>query len=407
MNTQEKLVRFIATGLYSPGVMAKITTKIFELKGNIVDVEENCRRGLFSIFLVIDFSASDDTVDEILVALKSIETEMDLKIILDRYPAEEIVYPSRRENHWVTVIGVDQPGIIAKIASFFHAYNIIIENCRMIARGKLFSMEMQIDTSQMRIGPLSSHPESIEKMKNELQALCASINQSVVVQSENIHARNKKLVVFDVESSLIQDQSLRHFIQTVKDRTALAQNGVDAPEKQQDRMQSLLGNAKILEGIPVEELEKFGEALELNPGTYELIRVLKSMGFKIALLSSGFSFFIKKIFERAGVDYAFSNTLKVDENGKTTGELEPPVITSETKNELLEFIMSNENIDRNQVIAVGDGSQSSHFIKNVGLSIAFKPEGPRIKTDGVLSTDQIINVLYCLGVSKEELDQYF
>ena len=130
------------------------------------------------------------------------------------------------------------------------------------------------------------------------------------------------------------------------------------------------------------------------------------MGFKIALLSSGFNFFIKKILEEAGVDYAFSNTLKVDDNGFTTGELEEPIITSDTKDEILDFIMNLENINRDQVIAVGDGSIGSHFIENVGLSIAFKPEGTSIQTDGILSGDQILNILYCLGIPETELEKY-
>jgi phosphoserine phosphatase len=130
------------------------------------------------------------------------------------------------------------------------------------------------------------------------------------------------------------------------------------------------------------------------------------MGFKIALLSSGFNFFVKKIFETVGVDYAFSNTLKVDENGIITGELEEPVLTSITKNKILEFIIKIENINRDQVIAVGDGSARSQFIKDVGLSIAYNPDEATIETDGILSSDQILNVLYCFGIPKTELDKY-
>jgi len=130
------------------------------------------------------------------------------------------------------------------------------------------------------------------------------------------------------------------------------------------------------------------------------------MGFKIALLSSGYNFFTKKIFEAAGVDYAFSNTLEMDEAGVFTGNLEQPIITSETKEELLEFIIQNENIKKEQVIAVGDGSKSSHFIKNVGLSIALQPENPMITTDGVLGNDQLLNLLNCLGIGEEDLNSY-
>jgi phosphoserine phosphatase len=123
-------------------------------------------------------------------------------------------------------------------------------------------------------------------------------------------------------------------------------------------------------------------------------------------LHKGFKFFVKRIFEEAGVDYAFSNTLEVDKNGTITGELEEPIITSDSKYEILEFIMNAENITRDQVIAVGDGSIRSHFIKNAGLSIVFKPDEMSVKTDGILSGDQIMNILYCLGIPKTELDKH-
>ncbi|MCK4783117.1 MAG: HAD-IB family phosphatase, partial [Desulfobacteraceae bacterium] len=210
-----------------------------------------------------------------------------------------------------------------------------------------------------------------------------------------------------VESTLIQDSSLKDFLEKIKGKVNSIDSKIEFRDDTEDRVQALVENARTLKGIPVRDFERFGEILELNPGTLELIRILKSMGFKIALLSSGFNFFIKKIFETAGVDYAFSNTFEVDEDGKITGELEDPVITSDTKNEILELIMNLENISRDQVIAIGDGSIRSHFTKNAGLSIAFKPDEPSVRTDGILSSDQIINVLYCLGIPKRELDKYF
>jgi phosphoserine phosphatase len=243
-------------------------------------------------------------------------------------------------------------------------------------------------------------------MKGELKDLCKEMNQSVVIQSEDIYKRLKKLVVFDVESTLIQDISLKDFLEKIKGKVKSMDKRIEFKAYDKDEMQALVENAKMLKGFPARDFEAFGEILQLNPGTVDLIRILKSMGFKIALLSSGFSFFVRRIFEEAGVDYAFSNTLKVDENGIATGELEEPVITNETKEEMLEFIMTSENISRDQVIAVGDGSVGSHFIENAGLSIAFKPDETSINTDGIFSSGQIINMLYCLGIPKTELDKY-
>jgi phosphoserine phosphatase len=406
MGEKGKIISLSAIGLDSPGLVSKITTKVSELNGNIIDVEEICRRGLFSIFLIIDFSGSDVSMEKITDALSRIGEETGLKMVLGIYQEDQIAYSGEKENHVVTVLGEDKPGIIAAVSTFFHQRHINIESCKMIARGKFFSMEMAINTSRMRVDPSMSRREAIEKMKLALKELCSTLNQSVVIQSENVFNRGKKLIVFDVESSLIQESSLEEFLKRIEGRVKAEEGEVGIRNGGEDRLQALVENARILRGMPVADLEKFSEKLQLNPGALELIGILKTMGFKIALLSSGFSFLMKKIFEAAGVDYAFSNSLKADEEGLITGELEEPVITNETKSEILDFIMSVENLKPEQVIAVGDGSTRSHFIKNVGLSIAFKPEDRSVATDGILSTDRISHILYCLGIPKAELDKH-
>jgi phosphoserine phosphatase len=398
MSERGKMMTLSAIGLDSPGLVSKITSRIFEMGGNIIDVEENCRRGLFSIFLIVDFSASQHSWPEIAAAMNEIGDETGLKVVVGVYDEAEITYFGKKENHVVTVLGEDQPGVIAGVSTFFHKYNINIESCRMIARGKFFSMEMAIDTNRMHIAQGLSRSEAIDRMKAELKDLCRSSNQSVVIQSENIYKKNKKLVVFDVESTLIQEASLRGFLERIKGKVTFIDRDAAPGDKGGDELQMLIRNARSLKGTPIRDFEMFGEILQLNPGALELIGILKSMGFKIALLSSGFNFFIRKIFEAAGVDYAFTNSLKTDGKGIITGELQEPVITSATKSEILEFIMNVENIQPEQVIAVGDGSTGTHFIRNVGLSIAFKPDERSIETDGVLSSDQIMNILYCLGI---------
>ena len=406
MGEKGKIISLSATGLDSHGLVSKITTQVFDLDGNIIDVEEICRRGLFSIFLIIDFSKSDVPMQEITATLSRMGEETGLKVVLGIYQEDQIAYSREKEHHVVTVLGEDKPGIIAAVSTFFHQRHINIESCKMIARGKFFSMEMAVNTSQMHVEPSMSHREAIEKMKLALRDLCSSLNQSVVIQSENVFNRGKKLVVFDVESSLIQESSLEEFLKRIEGRVKTVSGEVEVGDRGEDRMQALVENARILRGIPLADLERFSDKLELNPGALELIGILKTMGFKIALLSSGFSFLMKRIFEQAGVDYAFSNSLKADEKGLITGELQEPVITNETKSEILDFIMSVESLKPEQVIAVGDGSTRSHFIKNVGLSIAFKPEDRSVATNGILSTDRISHILYCLGIPKAELDKH-
>jgi len=406
MTDKQKTINLSAIGLDSPGLVSKITKKVFELGGNIIDVEENCRRCLFSIFLTITFTSTSNSIDSITDSLKSIEDETGLKVILGEYYERGVNGSSEKENHSVTILGMDRPGLIASISGFFLKHNINIENCRMIARGEFFSMEMLIDSRGMATGQDLDRNEAIDHWKSELKDLCAGLDQSVVIQSENIFNKIKKLVVFDLESTLIEDFSLKNFLETIKGELKSIDNTIRFLDDDKGQMEAMVGNAKMLSNIPVRDLESFSAILRLSPGSTELIRVLKSMGFKIAILSSGFDLFVKKILQEAGVDYAFSNTLQVDENDMVTGELEEPVITNDTKEEILQFIMNVEKISRDQVIAIGDGSTRSHFIKNAGLSIAFKPGEKSIKTDGFLSSDQIINLLYCLGIPKTELKRY-
>ena len=174
MAHQSRMISFSAIGLYIPGIVARITGKIFEMNGNIVDVEENCRRGMFSIFLVVDFTNSPMDTDQIFSALKDIENRTDLKVILNQYDEKAVTLSARSENHLVTIIGIDRPGIIAKVSRFFHSKNIMIEKCRMIARGRFFSMEMVIDTLTMEMPASLERPESLAAMKKDLKLLCAA-----------------------------------------------------------------------------------------------------------------------------------------------------------------------------------------------------------------------------------------
>ena len=109
MNEQVKIITLSAIGLDSPGLVSKITSRIFELKGNIIDVEEGCRRGLFSIFLIIDFGASRQSMTEITETLSAIGGESGLKVLVQAYDEQEITYQSKKENHIVTILGEDRP----------------------------------------------------------------------------------------------------------------------------------------------------------------------------------------------------------------------------------------------------------------------------------------------------------
>ncbi len=404
MGNYDKKITLSAIGLDAPGLVWKITERILDLGGNIIDVEEHCRRGLFAVYLEIDFSNSSHSLDHILQKLRALENDTGLKIILKQIPSKRTSDEVGRGRYIITVLGIDRPGIMAEISKLLAKRNVNIEHCRMIARGEFFSMQMVVDASAT--SPPHTTPDPIEEMKDSLKEICQQLGQSVVIQDEAAHKKMKKLIVFDVESALIEEASISRMLYAL-DRLLRARGAEPAPlPNERPKVEALIQNINKLKGISHAEMQKLAENLALNPGARELLGILKTMGFKIALLSSGLEVVLKKLFEGIDVDYAFANTLKVAPDGTITGELEEPIITDDSKAQILEFIMNMEHAQPDQVIAVGDGSPRSGFIRNAGLSIAYRPREESVTTDGVLKTDQISHVLYCLGIPLVELTKY-
>ena len=404
MGNYDKKITLSAIGLDAPGLVWKITERILDLGGNIIDVEEHCRRGLFAVYLEIDFSNSSHPLDHILQKLRALENDTGLKIILRQILSKRTSDEVGRGRYIITVLGIDRPGIMAEISKLLAKRNVNIEHCRMIARGEFFSMQMVVDASA--ISPPHTIPDPIEEMKDSLKEICQRLGQSVVIQDEAAHKKMKKLIVFDVESALIEEASISRMLYAL-DRLLRARGAEPAPlPNERPKVEALIQNINKLKGISYAEMQELAENLALNPGARELLGILKTMGFKIALLSSGLEVVLKKLFEGIDVDYAFANTLKVAPDGTITGELEEPIITDDSKAQILEFIMNMEHAQPDQVIAVGDGSPRSGFIRNAGLSIAYRPREESVTTDGVLKTDQISHVLYCLGIPLVELTKY-
>ncbi len=404
MTDGDKIITLSAIGQDAPGLVWKITDKVAQLGGNIIDVEEHCRRGLFAIYLEIDFGQSSLATTEILDQLRGLEEKTGLKIILKDTSQRELPGLPEIERYVITVLGIDKPGIMAGISRYLASKNINIEHCRMIARGDFFSMEMIVDVSGLL--HMTKDTDPIAQMKTELKEICADLGQSVVIQEESAHKRMKKIIVFDVESALLEKESIPLFFDQLGG--LLRSRGVilELKTEEKRKIETLTRNVQVLKGISLKQLQQLAGVLRLNSGAEELLSILKSMGFKIALLSSGLESILRRLFEGIEVDYAFANTLKLDAGGNITGELEEPILTDETKTQVLEFIMNLEHADPDQVIAVGDGSARSGFIRNAGLSIAYQPDEESVATDGVLKTDQISHVLYCLGLPMIELEKY-
>ncbi|KAI4651807.1 hypothetical protein J4E93_002003 [Alternaria ventricosa] len=239
--------------------------------------------------------------------------------------------------------------------------------------------------------------EAVSRFEREWNVEC-------VFQADTIHRRYKRLAVFDMDSTLIQQEvideiaSLIGVEKEVSAITAAAMNG------ELDFEASLRARCKLLKGVPSSVFETLKPRITLNEGVKDLITALKRLGFKTAVLSGGFTPLTGWMGQQLGLDYAFANHLVVSEDGATlTGELTGEIVHAQKKRQHVLEIAEKENILLDQVICVGDGANDLPMMGVAGLGVAFhaKPK-VQMQAPARLNSKSMLDVLYLFGISKEE-----
>ncbi len=396
MSSPTKLVTVTAIGRDKPGLVSELTNVIADVDANIVDVEETVLRGLFAMFMIVDISSSTIPGEELKRRLVRRGEEIGLQVSVEPYV--EGRRKPEKELALITILGKDRPGIVAKVSTLLGNYNVNIEKIRMIARGEMIAMEMLVDLSDLKL--------PLEKVRIELQNLCETLGVSSIIQRENVYQKSKKLIVFDMDSTLVDEETIDEIAkiagvgEQVRGITQQAMNG------EIDFVEALRKRVKLLAGLEVKYLEEIANNMHLTPGAEELIRSLKSMGYKIALISGGFTYFTDRLKEKLGLDYAFGNKLII-KNGILTGEVEEPIIDGKKKAEIINWISEIEGISKEEIVAVGDGSNDQFMLTNVGLGIAFNAKKVlKQVADGVIAQKNLLSILYALGLPDKELKRY-
>lgn len=383
-----------AVGKDQPGLVHSVANILGELRINIVDIEARSIRGHFMMFLVVDLSTSSSNYEEMMAKLSTISSNFDLGLRVEPYGEGRRI--SDKRLMILTVMGIDRPGIVAELSGLFAENSVNIETIKMIARGEYIAMEITVDTSEF---------DNISMFRNILYGFSDRTGLDVSLRDDDIFKKPKRVVVFDCDSTIVKAEVIDELAKVagvsehVKEMTARAMNG------ELDFKQAIKERVRLLKGLTVEQLKLLSKTIRLTPGTEELISTLHFMGYKVAVISGGFSFFTDYLKERLKLDYVFANELVI-ENGITTGEIKGDIIDAERKGEILKKIAKLEDISVDQVVAVGDGANDRFMLENAGLAIAFSPKEILKKhSNGMITSDNIFGLLYFLGVPDSQLEK--
>lgn len=378
------------TGPDHPGITARLTGVLAEEGAQLLDIEQVVVRGQLTLSLLVS-SEARGVLKELLFAAKELGVELNFEPLPEQEPRAAL------QKHVVTAIGRSLGSAeLHKISRALAARGGNIERINRLSAGALASVEITLGLSRF---------EDAELLKQDLLALAMNSPFDVALQREGLYRRSKRLVVMDMDSTLIQIEVIDELARAHGVVEEVAKITERAMQGEMDYNEALRQRLALLKGLDIGVLRKIASELPLTEGAETLIRVLRRLGYRTAVLSGGFSIAAEALKARLGIDYAYSNVLEISE-GKLTGRVSGPVVNAQRKAELLETIAQAEGILLDQVIAVGDGANDLLMLQRAGLGIAFRAK-PKLReaADTSLSSNGLDAILYLLGISAREIQE--
>ncbi|MBR6279734.1 MAG: phosphoserine phosphatase SerB [Bacteroidales bacterium] len=253
---------------------------------------------------------------------------------------------------------------------------------------------------------LRGTPKDKPAMQARLMRLATEMGMDFSLQKDDMYRRMRRLICFDMDSTLIQTECIDEMAERAGVGAQVRAITESAMRGEIDFKESFTRRVGLLKGLDVSVMQEIAENLPITEGTERLMSVLKTCGYRIAILSGGFTFFGEYLRRRFGIDYVYANELEVGEDGKLTGRYVGEVVDGRRKADLLKLIAQSEHVRLEQTIAVGDGANDLPMLSEAGLGIAFHAK-PRVVANAkqALSTVGLDGILYFLGFKDSNLGE--
>ena len=406
MAQNDEIILININGADRPGVTAALTEILAKNNAVILDIGQADIHNHLSLGIL--FQSTEGNSGDILKELLFKSYELDVNIRFN--PITEQEY-----SKWVGMQGKNR--YIITILSRKLTAKQIAGVSRIVAE-----QDMNIDDIKRLTGriPLDENartpkasvefsvrgtPKNKECMKAEFMKLSTELEMDISFQEDSMYRRMRRLICFDMDSTLIETE----VIDELAIRAGVGDQGKAITEAAMrgeiDFCESFRQRCALLKGLDVSVMQEIAENLPITEGVDRLMRILKKVGFKIAILSGGFTYFGNFLKQKYNIDYVYANELEI-ENGKLTGNHVGDIVDGKRKAELLRLIAQVENVDIRQTVAVGDGANDLPMISIAGLGIAFHAK-PKVKATAKqsISTIGLDGILYFLGYKDSYLDE--
>ena len=382
---QTVLIR--VTGPDHPGVTAGLMSVLAGAGADVEDVEQIVIRGQLTLGLVVEVPEGRDLLKEVLL----FGWEQGMQIDFDLVSSTPT--PVSR-GHVVTLLGPDlTPAEIGVAATAIADAGANIDRIIRLSKYPVMSYELLVRNGDE--GKLRS---------NLLHAAAANSGLDIAIQREGLGRRAKRLIVLDVDSTIIQDEVIELLAAEAGCLDEVKRITFDAMEGGVDFESSLRMRVRLLEGLDESAIETAWTKLRYTPGARTFMRTLRRLGYTVAIVSGGFTVFTDRLRDDLGFQHAHANVLEISK-GRLTGEIIGPIVDRERKATLLKEIAAAEGIPLFQTVAVGDGANDLDMLSAAGLGIAFNAK-PIVEeaADTALTVPYLDAILFVLGIRREDVE---
>jgi len=402
----EEIILININGTDRPGVTAALTEILAKNNAVILDIGQADIHNHLSLGIM--FQSSEGNSGDILKELLFKSYELNVNIRFSPISKEEYskwVNMQGKHRYIITILGRKLTAKqIAGISNIVAEQGMNIDDIKRLT-GRIPLDENERTPKASVEFSVRGTPMDKEKMKADFMRLAAEQEMDVSFQEESMFRRMRRLICFDMDSTLIDTEVIDELAmragvgEQVKAITESAMRG------EIDFNESFRQRCALLKGLDVSVMQEIAENLPITEGADRLMSILKRVGFKIAILSGGFTYFGNYLKNKFGIDYVYANELEVVD-GKLTGNYIGDIVDGKRKAELLRLIAQVENVDIRQTVAVGDGANDLPMISIAGLGIAFHAK-PKVKATAKqsISTIGLDGILYFLGYKDSYLDE--
>ncbi len=395
------------TGQDRPGLTASIMTILSRYNTQILDIGQADIHSTLSLGILVrmDESYSGQVMKELLFKTTELGVNIGFSPISD-LEYESWVGRQGKNRYILTIIGRQLAAKqIASATQIIAAQGLNIDSIlRLTGRQSILNPEKNVRACIEF--SLRGTPESNGQMQEQLMKMSADMGIDFSFQRDDMYRRMRRLICFDMDSTLIQTECIDELAERAGVGDQVREITKRAMRGEIDFQESFTERVKLLKGLDAHVMQDIAEHLPITEGTDRLMSVLKTCGYKIAILSGGFTYFGEYLQRRYGIDYVYANELEIDENGKLTGNYLGEIVDGHRKAELLKLIAQVEKVNLAQTIAVGDGANDLPMISEAGLGIAFHAK-PRVVANAKQSINNIglDGILYFLGFKDSYLGE--